>query len=159
MFENENAVLGVGKNLWDGTYLDNTYLLNGQLDISTGPRTTNLIRIKPSTNYTMSGGNRTVVSYRDINNSLISFDASSVSPRTITTPSNAYYMYWYYSSDGTHENIQLEQGITATTYEPYKSTENEDLPPFISWFGQDYFGIDTLTVEQMDYWYGVYEAN
>lgn len=158
VFEGENAVLGIGKNLYNyaadkiGYYLD----ANGELASASTVNASDYIKIKPSTGYTLSK-NGTFLGltkwYYDINKIAVSVNYDAL----FTTPSDAHYLRFDFAR-AEHDNklIQLEQGSASTTYESYKSTENNDTPPFINWFGQDYYGISTLTVEQMDYWFRVY---
>jgi hypothetical protein len=111
------------KNLWNGQY-DNGYVLISLNDIfspTQGQRTTKWIPCKPNTSYVVSGGDRTVWQFADYSmNRIIGVDSVSA-----VTPSNAMYMRVYYSTNGLHTQIQIEQGTQVTTFEPYK----EVLPP------------------------------
>ena len=75
------------------------------------------IRCKPNTAYTISGGDRAVWRFEDTDGDFISHTPSTHT--NVTTPSNAHRMFVYYSSTGTHVNVQVEESATATPYEPH----------------------------------------
>ena len=97
-----------------------------------------MIRVKPSTTYTLSwaSSNRNVnglvyVFVNGIVNSSNWFrvDQKSATKLTFTTPSNAEYITLRFGIQDsgntvTYSNIQLEEGSTATTYEPYYVTSS-----------------------------------
>ena len=186
VFEGEYAVLGVGKNLFDGDFTNQTVGLTfirlsatqfkiERIGGDTGIDTVNLfpnIKFLPATQYTFSGSHFEIDDSKNLRFNIRYTDGTNtvfVSPDTVDTAFSltstagktiSLITYTYSSPGGitTYTNFQLEQGTVATTYEPYRSTLNNDLPPFVHWFGLEDLGIDTLTVEQMDYWYGVYDA-
>jgi hypothetical protein len=111
------------KNLWGGAF-DLGFVLVSTNDIFTptqGQRTTKWILCKPNTTYLISGGDRNVWQFADSSmNRIVGVDSIIA-----TTPSNAMYMRVYYSTNGLHTQVQIEQGTQVTPYEPYK----EVLPP------------------------------
>jgi hypothetical protein len=106
------------KNLWGGAF-DLGFVLVSTNDIFTptqGQRTTKWILCKPNTTYLVSGGDRNVWQFADSSmNRIVGVDSISA-----TTPSNAMYMRVYYSTNGLHTQVQIEQGTQVTPYEPYK---------------------------------------
>lgn len=117
---NSVRVKSVGKNLFDGTFKKDTYIdVNGAFLTQVGTRTTNKIEVTSGKQYAISGGNRTTIRIEDIYGNKIFNEQSSDVPRTIIIPQNGKYLYVYYSSDGTHSNLQIEQSLTSTPYEPY----------------------------------------
>lgn len=122
----KSRVKVVGKNLFDGTYLQGTTIssnlgVEGDFGTTVGARTTKRIKCEPNATYTVSGGDRNRWRFEDKAGNKIIF--ANNNQATITTPSNAEYMYVYYSLDGSHENIQLEEGSTATPHKPYSKTQ------------------------------------
>ena len=112
-----------GKNLWDGELEEGIYnIVNGsKTDKADYFRSSDFIRIQPNTNIMLSNESnaRTYKLFYDEQQKIIS--ATNANP--FTTPSNSYYMTFYFDSDGASINdwVQIEQGSLATTYEPYKS--------------------------------------
>jgi len=109
----------VGKNLFDPLKTISGYLniVSGGVSPATvGQKMLNYTLISPNSTYTISGGDRTSFGFYDTNKTFI----SAIDNATITTPENSAYLRVYYSSNGTHTNVQLELGSTATAYEPYK---------------------------------------
>lgn len=165
VFESDNAILGVGKNLFDKNAIDNLanyYLIETGRIISSASNyysMTDFVNVKPSSSYRQNNGANSAVyaCYYDINKNLISCQALNVGVLILNTPINCQYLRTtFINSHGTFDTLQIEQGTVATAYEPYKSTALGDEPPFISYYGQDYFGIETLTVSQLDYYYSLY---
>ena len=162
VFESENAVIGFGKNLFDKNAEDvifNKYIeTNGVvLNSGAGNAVSGYIRVIPNTTYKKSGlglATNFGSAYYDSDYNFILYQSSST--ELFTSPSNAYY-YRFTFFGSSLDTVQLEQGTVVTTYEPYRSSLNEDLPPFVHWFGLEVLGIDTLTVEQMDYYYEMYQ--
>ena len=130
-----------GKNLFDGEFeLDKYLQKDGTLAASADWATTkNYIRVKPNTTYTQNiRMNSTIVYvvFYDKNKNIISAEkgtdlTSTYYSATYTTPNNCYYIKtcYNYSSVGNHL-FQIEEGSTATSYEPFKSnilTVNEDV--------------------------------
>lgn len=109
-----------GKNLFNGK------IYNGYWDSSTGEKidstywlcSDDLIKVEPNTNYIASGVDATTfeVVFFDSNKKAISQTSAKVS---FATPINAKYIGIYFSSNGTYSNIQIEEGTTATSYNPY----------------------------------------
>lgn len=115
--DNVASIVSVGEvNLFDGTYLNNTFInLSGNLQASPNARTTNPISCLPNTTYTLSGGNRSVIRFLDKDNNVITVRDAL----TFTTPSNAVKFQAYYSLDGTHTQVQINYGAIALPYVPY----------------------------------------
>lgn len=125
-------VVSRGRNLFDGAFINNAAIngTSGQLISLVGGRTTNLIPVKPSTVYTMSGGNRGGVRFEDAVHTQISHIATSGSTgaRTFTTPPNCAYLQLYYSLNAENPLLQLEPGTTAHTYTPYRAPTTLEFP-------------------------------
>jgi hypothetical protein len=107
------------KNIYDGVYVPG-YITTGNLAEavtagSSGQRTTPWIICKPNTAYTLSGHDRTSWHFKNAAGAI-----TSALGATITTPADAVLMRVYYSSDGTHQEVQIEEGSIATAYEPFK---------------------------------------
>jgi hypothetical protein len=123
------SVTAVGKNLFDssnrvdGQRFDQT--TGNFVASATNFYTPNYISIKPNTtyNYSFSASIDLRIIYYDANKTFISGLLISTigTSDARTTPSNAYYVRL---STGISkiDTLQLEQGSTATTYEPYKSS-------------------------------------
>ena len=118
---NINDVEEGGTNWSDGT--DSTI---GQLRI----KRDKLIAVKPNTTYAFNKNNWTVISYYDKNEKSLGGYANSTN-RVFTTPVNCYYLrFRNYNNYGSVEeaweyleDLQLvEEGSTASSFEPYKST-------------------------------------
>jgi hypothetical protein len=128
----DKRVKSVGKNIINAYDLSvvsgERYLeLTGGTTASTASfRITNYIKVKPSTQYTISfttsGGIR-VLQY-DYNKVWVIGNTASATSLTFTTSATTHYIR--YSTDpNTLENqrsVQLEQGSTATTYEAYTNS-------------------------------------
>ena len=125
-----------GKNLFDGKMeigsIRNDGSLNG-INI-THRRSVNFISIEGNTTYTMSkekadDGYIVIFEY-DGNKKFIKYNAMGIKQTCIfTTNSNTRFVKFRYEKDADN-NIQIEEGSVATTYEPYKSnilTVNEDV--------------------------------
>ena len=129
-------VQGVGvktKNLLDSP------ILNGQIDKSgvlqnlsspSGRLRTNYIAVEPNTNYTMSFSVTTlknlIIAQYDEAYGLVSRVSGQKSGSSFTTQSNTKYVaFCFYYNDNVAatvddvQNVQLEEGTTATSYEPY----------------------------------------
>ena len=118
----------VGKNLYDGEWEF------GSLDVSKGTETwsttrrrTLFIPVKPNTTYTISRegnfhifGNQydisKIGSYMDIR---LETDETE---KSFTTRADTRYIRFRNNDNQEFNNIQLEEGSTATPYEPYKSS-------------------------------------
>lgn len=108
------------KNMFNGYYeegyLTSTVFNEKPNTATQGQRTTGWMYCKPNTKYVISGGDRSSWHFK---NTAGVIDAGSAL-EAITTPSNAAFMRVYYSSNGTHENIQIEEGTAPTPIEPFK---------------------------------------
>lgn len=119
----------IGKNLFDGEWeiggIDNNGLDN---ETTSNIRSVNYINVEPNTDYVASSSQlqhaSVVVWYAyDKNKNFISLSTTS---RFFTTPSNCEFIrVRTFNSDSTNMSLdcvlQIEEGSTATTYEPYKS--------------------------------------
>ena len=124
-----------GKNLFDANNPSNlyydTYIGEGNGNItSASDCLTAMCKVKPNTTYCLSGGyDRNRVRFNDKNQKFIntiSYPNGSIDFISVTTPTNCEYLYWYFGSertaDKTFHNIQIEETLTPTTYEPYKES-------------------------------------
>lgn len=86
-------------------------------------------KVEPNKTYTVSiktmAQRKSIIYYSD-DGSVISYGTSSTSSYTFTTPSNCAFaiIVFYSETTGTYtlKGIQLEEGLTITTYEPYTET-------------------------------------
>ena len=133
----EQTVEVAGKNLLDSLNGYANKNINNEGGYENGGGTNALfgyIRVNSSTEYTISqieNGyfSRYWVAYFDSSQSIISRERmSGLNAGTFTTPINcAYVRIWVYRVDGAtqealeYAKLQLEQGSTATDYEPYQS--------------------------------------
>ena len=118
----EGNVSVSGKNLFglNESPQNNTYLNNNGVETSTiGWILSDWIMVNPNTTFIFNPntteGDSAKHGFYDVNKNFISAINSGL--RTFTTPSNCYFMRFSYRN--TSDNIQLEIGSTATTYEPY----------------------------------------
>ena len=115
----------VGKNLFDGKLEVGTINVgSGQNGVNNNEiRSTNYISIKPNTQYVFSCNSSVYYAFRwyDKNKNYLgeSTVVSIANGRTCTSPLNAYYARFKSMSTDTTVNIQIEQGDTASEYEPY----------------------------------------
>ena len=115
----------IGKNLFNkdtviiGKY-QNCNINTNNFDISDNPNynITDFVSVKPNTQYTISGTDIKYHAYYDKNKKPITTIASIST--SFTTPGNAYYMVFNLNSTDNLNEVQIEQGTTATEYEPYK---------------------------------------
>ena len=117
----------IGKNLFNRQWQIGVYNTTSGAYSATANRICNvdMIQIEPSTKYTVSCPSYALANnmrwlFYDANKNFIS--ASTTGATTITTPANAKYINFYIANNLTVEtapDLQLEQGSTATTYEPY----------------------------------------
>ena len=115
-----------GKNLFDGTFIENEFVDNaGTFIKDNGMLRTDYIKIKPNITYTISNSNKntkyTYYRFFDSNKVFISYGQNNTHAIYCTTPKNAKYLIVCYLkadilSDTT---IQVEEGSTATSYEPF----------------------------------------
>lgn len=115
----------VGKNLFDGKYKQNIAIAvsvgnEGEFTSTANARTTERIRCEANKTYSISGANRNVWRFENANGIKIPFTSNNL--QTVVSPPDAYYMYVYYSSDGTHTEVQIEEGEISTPYEPYQES-------------------------------------
>lgn len=118
-------VKAVGKNLFNkdtiikGKY-QNCNTTNGNFNISSNSsfNITDFVPVKPNTQYTISGTNMTAHVYYNKNKEPITTVVTK--SLSFTTPSNVYYMVFNLRSTDDLNKVQIEQGSTATEYEPYK---------------------------------------
>jgi len=124
------ALVGVGKNLFDFAHADvaNKKIRNDsgvEVSDNGGSYTMLYTPVKPSTTYTISAftaTNSKRVYFYDSARTWISRTASTLAKQmTFTTPSNCYFVQFQSGSYQTQEqwNCQLEEGSTATSFEPY----------------------------------------
>ena len=122
------------KNLFDkvnSTYKNGYYRDNNGTEqtTQTSGYLTTYISVKPNTTYTIQGSLKQTnqssqsyaIYYYNINKEWISRTVITDNPPyTFTTPNNCYYMQFQYRVDAYDEDtIQIEEGSTATSYEPY----------------------------------------
>lgn len=106
-----------GKNLFNkGDVLTGAILVDGTFDPTREARTSNYIRVAPSTTYTISGrtGGWNVQGLYTENREFISRGTGD----TFTTPSDCYYIRVMCTPRSTGA-LQLEEGSEATPYEPF----------------------------------------
>ena len=114
-----------GKNKFDKSIemLDGYYINdeNGTNTAMTGYCVSkDYIRIQPNTTY--YGSNMNHIGVYDKDKNFIRRFGLWDTEKTFTTPSNAYYIRYQFGSEDNLNNVQLEEGTTATTYEPYKES-------------------------------------
>lgn len=126
-------VKSVGKNLFDGQIIDGKYLEVGYGTVSdnlTRSYAPSYITIKKSTQYHFKSNYLTPLGYYiffyDTNKKYIS-EIPITNDSNFTTPENARFIRWMVSGNAGNLNvnntlIQLEEGTTATPYEPYKES-------------------------------------
>ena len=112
-----------GKNLLDKNKLQRGAIPSSStsevLDYNTKAYTTEWIPCEPSTTYIASGGNRTRWQVKNASGTITLKDTNPM-----TTESNSKFMrcYCYYDDNDAginNVNFQIEQNLTATTYEAY----------------------------------------
>jgi hypothetical protein len=109
----------VGKNLFPGFvpgYITAGVLNENPTSPDVGQVTSKWMPCEPNTPYTVSGGDRNTWHFKNTSG-VINGAATIPNP---TTPSDAAFMRVYYSTNGSHKNIQVEKGLSPTTYEPTK---------------------------------------
>jgi hypothetical protein len=132
-----------GKNMFDkdnytsdSGYIDNT---GAVATSNTSRHTTSLIKVKPNTTYTFSGGNlaggfRFNVNCYNNSQEFVQQQGYAQVPMPFTFTTNAtteYIGFNYYTSRFTPSTLQIEEGNQATPYEPYTGTQptpNPDYP-------------------------------
>lgn len=121
-----------GKNKFNGDVLTNISInTQGVFDSQANAQCTDYTQVQGNTSYTISNipsyADRTGLLEYDNNKKFVKFTSLTSSNKTFTTTSNTKYIVYYYytGTDGEKEiptNLQLEEGTTATTYEPYKES-------------------------------------
>lgn len=163
------VVKTTGKNLFDKTKT----IFDKVIDLDTGiirddslTNITDFIKVIPNTQYTMSFNFTTNMWTRcfglteskhgkyitDANGvrDKCYFDSDSKTITFTTSPTTNYLMFLF--GKGVEEAFQLEEGSTATSYEPYKSnilTVNEDVT--LRGIGEVQDMLDCLTGEKIEY--------
>lgn len=115
-FEGIASVGDLSKNIFDGNWI-----VGRTLDGTTGLESsqlnrncTDFIEAKPSTSYSISGCSRKMFNCYDSNKVMLG-NANS----TMTTLPNTKYVRFSIDTTVDYSQAQLEQGTTATPYEPY----------------------------------------
>lgn len=124
LYDSVSQIYRPGKNMYDKSTRTDDYTLSihGAVAASSGYSVSDYIEIEPSTSYIFSldnaavPGGISIICFYDENKSFISYIGSTAS---ITTPTNAAYLRFATSTVRMSGNMQLEQGTTFTTYEPY----------------------------------------
>jgi len=117
-----------GKNLFDKNASDVAvgYYLVASTGILTpsqsGYNTSGYILIKPNTYYTKSGASVSTDEYCFYDSAKTFISGYSRADTTVLSPNNAAYMRFDYKASET-DNIQIEEGSTATTYKPYEGVK------------------------------------
>ena len=120
-----------GKNLFYGEVINNKDIHGSTGLVVGGNRTipVNFIPVKPKTTYTLtrpiSSGNVGIRYYSKNQNylSTTSFvPANGITTFTFTTPIGCYFLKFIDESNTLDNNYQIEEGLTATTYERYQSS-------------------------------------
>lgn len=136
-------VKSCGKNLFDGI-MELGYLNKGNnIPSNSNTRSKNFIPIKPNKQYHFSqnGNCKSInLSFYDSNFSFIKEDTAYI----FIPPSNSKYIRFYYATGFENtSNLQLEEGTTATQYEPY-TEDKTDLLKDLNLRGLDDTIRDTL---------------
>lgn len=130
----EQTVKIIGKNLFDKntSVIKNDYIKddNGnEISSTISGYTITYTSVKPNTIFTIQGSlisDTTAfrIYYYDKAKKWISrSNGFNIVPMTFTTPNNCYYIQIQYNRSAYNaETIQLEEGSTATSYEPYEET-------------------------------------
>lgn len=126
-----------GKNLFDGITFKKWWVnaVEGVQKVETGANKSIIVNVKPNTKYKLSGDGITRGAYAFLNANFeeIKRGGSTTGTReTEESPSGSKYLLWYLHNEDISNcsNIQVEEGSTVTSYEPYKSnilTVNEDV--------------------------------
>lgn len=129
----------IGKNLFFGEVINNKDINGNTGLVGNGNRTisVNFIPVKPNTTYTftrpVSNGNIGIRYYSKNQNYLSTKAFIGSGGRfnvTFTTPNNCCFIKFIDEANTLNSNYQIEEGSTATSYEPYKTnilTVNEEL--------------------------------
>lgn len=126
----DNSIEVCGKNLFNlETAYHGTINAQGVVGSNESFRTTQYITSSPNTNYYFSTtqiegqtNKQIYIAYYDNNKTFLSRDSYNDLAHLFTTPSNCYYIRAGVFT-ANQENVMLEKGSTATSYEPYVSQE------------------------------------
>ena len=121
----EVGVKIVGKNKFDGEFeLGSINDIGDKYDLDSRVRSVNFNEIKSNTRYIISAPSPTYIALYDENKNFISriyFNITNYN--TFVTPNNVrYFKLTVTNTSNININVQLEEGATATSYEPYKET-------------------------------------
>lgn len=120
-----------GKNLFYGEVINNKDIHSNTGLVVGGNRTipVNFIPVKPKTTYALtrpiSSGNVGIRYYSKNQNYLSTksfVPANGITTFTFTTPIGCYFLKFVDESNKLDNNYQIEEGLTATTYERYQSS-------------------------------------
>ena len=118
VIKGNNEIKISNKNLFNSDTQIINYTINittGSVDISTNDRnTSNYINVIPNSKYTC---NVIMTRYAFYDKNKI-FISANINSNTITTPDNAFYIRFSYNNS--LSDVQLEKGLTSTTYVRYK---------------------------------------
>jgi hypothetical protein len=129
-----------GKNLFNGTYVN--YAVGGssgyQWFTANNTRSA-IVKCQPNTTYTIkkyepSSNRFSIADYPSMPSNNTELNGLATDPSAtqliVTTHSDAQYMFIYVSNDSVEPQMQVEEGSTATSYEPYTGgpAPNPDYP-------------------------------
>jgi hypothetical protein len=119
------------KNKFDGQLESGVYGGGGTKVVLSGfSRGINSQKVSPNTSYTISMVDNILdrISYYDINGNFISQElhsSESVKVKSLTTPSNCYYVTFCFVGTSLTDLVQFEEGTSATAYTPYAVQVND----------------------------------
>lgn len=130
------------KNLFDPVLSTKEYYINNQgTKVANENWTiTDFIKVTPNGTYTYQGltnvGNEPSSIYCDMDKKQVSIFKQEVGTKTITIPSNVYYVRFSINEgSGDVDTFMIEEGSTASNYEPYKGiyilNENNEYEKFM----------------------------
>lgn len=118
-----------GKNLFDGIYVNYAIGGNSGYQWFTANNTRSaIVKCQPNTTYAIkkyepSSNRFSIADYPSMPSDNTELNGlatdSSATQLTVTTHSDAQYMFIYVSNDSVEPQMQVEEGSTATSYEPY----------------------------------------
>ena len=122
----------VGKNLFNPSNILVGYNIytDGTASQQDARNSLNYTEVKPNMTYVISGLTIRNIAFYDKDKVFIDYVSNEY---TFTTPSNTRYLRFGFVSDSSWANAQLEEGSTATSYEPY-----QELPHYHTPIGQGY---------------------
>ncbi len=112
----------VGKNLIDRSKMvlgDLSSADGSDVASSTWLRHNPYIRCKPNTSYTKTSPSSSFVIFYDIDKNCLGVYSNDT---PVVSPNNAGFMRWSFAGTDLNANYQVEEGLTATAYEPYRET-------------------------------------